>query len=626
MSGKFSLAMAASLLSLMLAACGGDENSSPLAGKGNNNGDIEDGGGQVVAGSINLFSDSPQIGTASGSETTIRATFQDDNGILLSDIPVSFSTSDATLKVVNSVTDENGSANAVLTNPNDPRNRTINVSATAGGMTDTVGVQATGTGISISGPTAVSLGATANYTIRLTDSSGKGISGEAVNIDSSGTNTLSLASQTTSTTGTVSLNFTANSGGTDTITVSAYSGASRVQATVDVQVDQDSFLFSSPAQNATVNLNNTETLTVQLSSDGTAVSGETISFTATRGSLSTTQTTTNSAGQASVGISSSTAGPSVITATVSGGLAATRKIEFVATTPTSIIIQADNTQLRPQQETEITAVLRDAENNLVKGQPVTFSIVSDESNGQLRESQATTDSLGRATVTYEAGNSGTGDGGVVILASTSAGTQPSSQLSLTVGGQPLRITLGTGNEIQEPDSVRYDKEWVAFVTDVNGAPVSGANVELKLLPLSYGKGFYIPTDIDGNGEPDQWVPNRSATCSAEDLNNGNGIIDPGEDLNNNGQLDPSNDATFAPATLTTGEDGSADFSLLYPQSNCSWADFRLTATVEVAGSESKGMAEFTLSCSASDLNNLDVSPPGGVESKYGSATDCSTPN
>ena len=117
------------------------------------------------------------------------------------------------------------------------------------------------------------------------------------------------------------------------------------------------------------------------------------------------------------------------------------------------------------------------------------------------------------------------------------------------------------------------------MTDVTGAPVSGANVELKLLPISYGIGVYVATDIDGDGEPDQWVPNRSATCDAEDINNGNGILDPGEDLNNNGKLDPSNDATFSPATLTTAADGSADFSLLYPQSNCSWADFRLTATV-----------------------------------------------
>lgn len=626
MSGKFAITMAAILLSLMLTACGGDQNSSPLAGSGDNDGAPNDEGGQVVAGSINLFSNSPQIGTASDSNATITATFQDNNGVLLPDVPVRFSTSDAALRVVNSVTDENGVAEAILSNPNDPRNRTINVSATAGGMTDTVGIEATGTSISIGGPTAVSLGATASYTIRLTDSSGKGISGEAVSIESSGSNTLSLASQTTSTTGTISLDFTANNSGTDTVTVSAYSGVSRVQASVNVQVDEDSFSFSSPAENATINLNTSENLTVQLSADGAPVSGESVTFTATRGSLSATQVTTNSSGEASVGISSSTAGPSVITATVSDGLAATRQVEFVATTPTSIILQADDTQLRPQQETEITAVLRDSENNLVKGQPVTFSIVSDESNGQLRESRVTTDSLGRATVTYEAGNGGTGDGGVIILASTSSGTQPSSQISLTVGGQALRITLGTGNQIQEPDTVRYNKEWVAFVTDVNGAPVSGANVELKLLPLSYGKGVYIPTDIDGDGEPDQWVPNRNATCVAEDINNGNGIIDPGEDLNNNGQLDPSNDATFAPATLTTGDDGSADFSLLYPQSNCSWADFKLTATVEVAGSESKGMAEFTLSCSASDLNDLDIAPPGGVESKYGSSADCSNPN
>lgn len=626
MSGKLGAKAAAILLSLMLAACGGDDNSSCLSGvcsdgdSGNG-----DGNGDVVVGSINLFSDSPQIGTASDSQVTLTATVQDSNGILLSDIPVSFTTSDGALEVVTSETDANGTASAVLKNPFDPRNRTINVTATAGGKSDTVGVLAAGTSIAITGPTAVSLGTTASYTVRLTDSAGKGISGEQISISSTGSNSLAAATDTTGATGNLTLNFTANTGGTDEITVSAYSGTSRVEASIEVTVDDDSFLFSTPDQNATVNLNTPETLTVQLNTDGTPVAGMPITFSATRGTLSASQATTDSSGQASVTISSSTAGPSLVTATTSGGLSATRQIQFVATNPTSMIIQADNTQLRPQQETEITAVLRDANNNLVQGQPVTFNIASDESNGELLESQAVTDALGRATVTYRAGTGSTASGGVIINGSTTAGTQPTAQIALTVGGQALRITLGTGNEILEPDNVRYEREWVAFVTDVSGGPVEGATVELKLLPISYGKGYYIQVDVDGDGEPDVWSANRTVTCPGEDVNS-NGLKDPGEDINGNGTLDPSNDATFTPQELTTAEDGSADFSLLYPQSNCSWTDFRLVATVEVAGSESIGTAQFTLSCSAPDLSDIEVSPPGGVVSKYGQSTSCSDPD
>lgn len=635
MSGKFGLTVAASLLSLMLVGCGGDENSSPLAGTNNSGADdgvVDDGGvddgGQAAVGAISLLSDSPQIGTSSASQVTLTARVNDSNGVLLPEIPVTFSTADATLLVSSPVTDASGSAQAILTNSSDPRNRTINVSASAGEVTGSVAIQATGTSMSISGPTAVSIGSNATYTVRLTDSSGKGISGETISLSGNGANTLSQASDTTSATGSVTLTFSAENSGSDTITVSAYSGSSRIQASVEVQVDPDSFLFNDPDPTVveTIDLNTTETLTVVLNSGGSLASGEVINFTASRGALSSSQDTTNASGEATVDISSSTGGPALITATTSSGLTATRQIEFIATNPTSIIIRADNTQLRPQQETEITAVLRDTQNNLVKGLPVIFSIVTDESNGELLESQVITDSLGRATVTYRAGNTGTGNGGVVIKAETSEGTQPSSSISLTVGGQALRITLGTGNEIIEPNTVIYDKEWVAFVTDVNGAPASGANIELKLLPISYGKGQYVATDTTGNGEPDQWVPNRNVTCAAEDINNGNGIIDPGEDLNNNGKLDPSNDATFAPATLTAADDGSAEFSLLYPQSNCAWVDFRLTATVEVDGSESQAIAEFTLSCSAEDLNNIKVSPPGGTESKYGSAAACSDPN
>ena len=208
MSGKFGLTMAASLLSLLLVACGGDSGSSPLAGPGNNNGGGDDDGGQVTAGSINLLSDSPQIGTAPNSEVTITASFQDDKGVLLPDIPISFSTSGAALQVINSSTDESGNAQAILRNPNDQRNRSISVAASAGGMTETITIEATGTSISVSGPTAVSIGATGRYTIRLTDSEGNGIAGEEIDIESSGSNVLALGSQSTSSTGTVDLDFT----------------------------------------------------------------------------------------------------------------------------------------------------------------------------------------------------------------------------------------------------------------------------------------------------------------------------------------------------------------------------------------------------------------------------------
>lgn len=148
MSGKFGLTMAASLLSLLLVACGGDSGSSPLAGPGNNTGGGgDDDGGQVTAGSINLLSDSPQIGTAANSQVTLTATVQDSNGVLLPEVPVTFSTSGAALQVVNAVTDPNGNAQAILTNSSNPQNRTISVTATAGGQTDTVSVQATGTEI-----------------------------------------------------------------------------------------------------------------------------------------------------------------------------------------------------------------------------------------------------------------------------------------------------------------------------------------------------------------------------------------------------------------------------------------------------------------------------------------------
>ena len=387
-------------------------------------------------------------------------------------------------------------------------------------------------------------------------------------------------------------------------------------------VDDDSFYFTAPDPDKLVPLNTEESLTVKLEDNGAPVTGEVVEFSATRGDVSPVQATTDASGLASVTITSSTAGPSLVTAQTSGGLSATRNIQFVATDPTSIIIQANQTQLSPQQETEITAILRDDKGNPVQGQKVNFNIREDESNGDLLQSIAETDALGRATVTYKAGSGSTKKDGVVITASAKGGL--SDEIYLTVGGQALRVTLGTGNDIEEPNRVSYKKEWVVFVSNVNGTAVEGATVELSLLPVSYGKGFY-QTDEDGDGTPDRWTASRTATCPAEDLDR-DGVEDEGEDINGNGKLDPSNDATLTSSELTTDADGSAVFSIMYPQSNCSWTDFRLTATVEVPGSEGTSTKEFTLPCAASDLEDLDITPPGGVDSPYGTGTSCTDPN
>ncbi|MBW3198793.1 Ig-like domain-containing protein [Marinobacter nauticus] len=642
MAWKFLARAAALSLSLLLIACGGDSGSTSLSGVGGGSGT----GGSTTnpdtaqVGSVELVASPVSLDTSTNAQSSITARVKDANGVLLEGVPVSFSaTNGGTLAVSQGETDEAGVASAILTTNGDPRNRTVTVTAQSGSSSDSVNISISGTSIAIAGPSSISLGASTGLRVTLADADGNGIPNETVNLTTN-LGTLSASTLTTSSNGVVDVQLNSGStGGTASIIASAFSGSSTVSATKNIVVAGDRFGFTSPAPNTEVVLNTPQTLTMEWLVDGNPVAdGTQIQFSATRGTLDPANgVATTTGGMASIDISSANAGISTVTASdPSSGLSSDLTFEFVATIPDDINLQATKTQLDLGETSEIIAIIRDAENNLVKNQEVTFSILEDGSGGSLNSSRDITDSQGRASTIYQAGANSSGRDGVVIQA-TVAGSIVDT-VTLTVARQALRLAIGTGNEIIEPDTVRYVKDYVAIVTDANGAPVENANIELSVLPTGYRKGTYaISTD-------DNWViPPGLVFCEAEDANrngqldtedsNGNDLLDPGEDLNGNGVLDtedtnrsdklePTNSATTSAASVVSASDGSADFSLIYPQSHCGWVKVELTATVRVDGSESIESSEFYLSCSASDLSNVDVDPPGGVEGLYGRAQDC----
>ena len=193
-----------------------------------------------------------------------------------------------------------------------------------------------------------------------------------------------------------------------------------------------------------------------------------------------------------------------------------------------------------------------------------------------------------------------------------------------------RIVLGTGNSISELNELQYQLPFNVQVTDNDGNPAENTVVTIKLRNLQYNKGSYQAT-------ADGWNPVYSATCDAEDVNN-NGVLEAGEDINGNGRLDPTNPATisahpnetptFDPitGTIITDENGFGYFSITYPQSEALWVRVRLTASAEVSGTEATEVFEHTLFVLVDDLADTSVSPPGGRESKYGVADNCSDPN
>ncbi|MBC7193074.1 Ig-like domain-containing protein [Marinobacter sp.] len=603
MSGKILARASAISLALILAACGGDENSTCLGGacpeEGGGN------GGQTEAtqsvDSIQLLASTPSIGTAGRDEATITALVRDENGVLLPEVGLQFSASNnGSLNVQSPTTSESGEATAVLTANNDPRNRTITVSAAAGSASGSVNVGVTGTTLSMSGPSAISSGGNATFTVRLTDSASEGISSIPITIESANGNELS-GNTTTDSSGQIQFTLNAQSSGQDTISASAYEGDSRVSSEITVNISSDNFTFNDIADDA-VEIGDTQTVSVTWSRGGAPVVGESVEFATTRGALSSNSDTTDNQGVASVDISSSDVGVAEITASAEGQdnefIEAIQTIEFVSSKPYSVNLRASKKQLTTNDQADIIATVRDVNGNLVKNARVTFNNTNDTTGGTVSPGTVRTDSQGRATATYSSTDAISENDGVEITATITRqdGTQVNQSINLTVAGRALTLILGTGNTIEEPNLTTYDMPWSVIVTDANGNASTNQPVQISALPIEFYKGTY-----SYNGT--LWTPRPyTETCQTNHA----------DELNGTEIANPAS----APRSVTTDEFGSVEFTIRYPQGECNWVRMKLTATSNVEGFSSSNTREFILPCLADDVTDEEVSPPGGSTSPY----------
>lgn len=207
MSGKILARASAISLTLILAACGGDSDSTPLAGSGNNS----DGGTTTTpsdtteAGTIELVASPIRLDTSTNAQSAITARVKDANGVLLEGVSVVFSASNGgTLQVIQNETDQAGTSSAILTTNGDPRNRSVTVTAQSGSVSDAVNVDISGTSLAISGPSSIALGSNASLRVTLADADGTGIPNEPVNLSTS-LGTLSASTVTTSSNGFVDI-------------------------------------------------------------------------------------------------------------------------------------------------------------------------------------------------------------------------------------------------------------------------------------------------------------------------------------------------------------------------------------------------------------------------------------
>lgn len=614
---------------LALAACGGNAGNCDSAFTSS----CSSGGPPVTVANLTVITSLAQVPSDGSKSATITALARDANNNVMTGVVVTFQASSGALTPTQPTTDANGVATATLAAGTDPSNRTITVTATAGNTAATVPVTVNGTTLALSGPSNLVLNNSGNFSVVLTDSAGQGISGAAVTLTSANGNTIASAAAVTDATGRLNFTVTATAGGNDTITAAALGQAQ----TAAVAISTQSFNFTAPANNTKVSLGASQTVTVTWLNNGAPVAGQAVTFAATRGILTpTTPVTTDASGHASVSITSAGAGPSVINASGTG-VSAQLGLDFVATTPSQISVQAGPASVSVQGQSSITTLVRDANNNLVEGATVNFSIVSDPTNGGLSTATAVTNAQGSAQTVYTAGNSSSGANGVVISA-TVTGVAPATA-TLTVGGQTVFLSMGTGNKIvTDLGDAIYQITYTVFAVDSGGAALPNVPVTLKILPVAYGKGAlgcagtatnWQPIYSTSAADPDAY--NGKTLCKNEDTDyTGNidslGVIAgiPVKDYNTSTRLEPGNIAVVAPSSGTTDSGGRLDVTVTYPRDHSYWVEVALVASTIVQGTESSTTSTFLLQGAITDYS-CSIGPPG-VVSPYGVGATCADPN
>jgi len=601
----------------------------------------------AIQQSLTLQTDAPQIPSSAASPANITALLRDANNNALAGVTVTFAATSGVLTVTQAVTDASGIAKATLTAGTDPTNRSITVNATAGSATASIAVAVAGTTLTLTGPSNLVLNNTGSASVVLTNSSGQGIPGAAVAVTSAKGNTLSAAALTTDSAGRATFTVTGTVGGADTITASAQ-GLSK---TLPLSVSTQSFNVTSPADGTKVNLGASQTVTVTWLNNGVPVVGSAVTFAATRGTLTpATPVMTDASGHASVSISSAVAGPAIVQASGTG-VSAQIGLDFVALLPAQISVQAGPASVAVQGQSTLTALVRDINNNLVEGATVNFQIVTDPTNGGLTLASATTDAQGRAQTVYNAGNSSSGANGVTISATVDA-TAITASATLTVGGQTVFLSLGTGNSIDVSQGVAiYQVTYTVFAIDSGGAPVQGVPVTVSILPVAYGKGklscgpgaqYWAPSYSTLTTDPDAYQ--NQPLCLNEDtdytgniaskdpvpppgnctnLTNNASIAGHLKDYNCNGKLDPGNAAVVSPSSGTTDANGRLDVKISYNRDHANWVEVSLVASTIVQGTQSSTTSTFVLVGALADYL-CTVGPPGGT-SPYGVAATCVDP-
>ena len=655
------------VLGFMLIGCGGGDGDDvftvPGEENGGNGGEIvdEDGVAVVVTDLRVLASSGETLTSAEGSTLRVSALVLGEGNKALANVPVRFELPDepniswAPLEdaSVNSsglpLTDASGRVEARLTMLDDPRNRTFTVRAVVGSLSGTRVFQVDGTRLRLTQfQDAFSVGITEEIAVTLEDSLGRPAAGQPVEVDQLDGDSVQIeqgGELVTDANGEARFKVAGVAEGQSDIAIRSAGAATFVS----LLVATDLVTIEAPTRDALLPISEQHDVAARWLASQVPVSGQPLTVSVSRGDLGAAAEgeiveNTNAEGRVSSTLTSDIFGPVQIIARTDAGASGSAWAFFVADTPDRVDVQAFPSTVRvntPGSDTNrsrVVATVRDSDRsgedeegnkvegpgNAVANARVRFRIMADPSGGRLSSTDAVTDRFGRAEVDYIAGELSSGENGVRIEAVVQ-GTEIADETTLTVRGDALNVAFGTGNVLIEDDGnvTRYRMPFEVFVSDAAGQPVSGAVVDFSLWSESYAKGFYrvpIFCGADGCFQGQILSPQRQIECASEDFDR-TGVITVAKDITETDTLIPGNVAVVTPGTVTTDDDGSARFGVLYPRSFANWVEVELSAAARVEGTEGAAASVFWLPALLDDLRWASVSPPGGFVSEFGSGLD-----
>ncbi|EFK06021.1 bacterial group 1 Ig-like protein [delta proteobacterium NaphS2] len=590
--------------------------------------DIEMTGG-LVSG-ISLSTSQGSVSTDNSDSTTITATVLDANNAALKDTTVSFKATSGTLSVPSVVTDDNGQAAVTFSCGNlDNSNRTSTITATAGSVSRQISIQITGTTLELttnfqnleitsSVITSQIDSEKAILTIAAKDAGSNRISNAlitaSVDPSSTGSVILSPSSGYTDNTGELMIEVFGKSKGTAIVKVEGL-GATATQS-YSVGLAGEVFSIISPTEDPySLAKGASVSIVVQAPTQSQVIFATTCGT--WDGGTSAVVTRSVTKGQASATLSSTEACNATVQVydAADANTSDSMKVNIYppADSAARIDLQANSYVVARSiggilNSVVLEATVRDDTFQIVPNVAVSFSISDSTGGGEYVSPPLayTQPGSGKAEATFTSGSVSSGARGVTVTATVVGKATVTDSISIVIGGTAGSVVIGFGTTIESTeDNTSYKLPMSAQVADSNGNPVPGARISLKLWPLQYRTGQWVPlviTELNSNCIPDVF----NTYINEDDTFPGtyfyrNLILDPGEDANSDGLMTPPNSASGSvPEEVVADENGVASFEITYSKSNAAWIFAELTGSTTVLGSETRSTYQFILPWSVAD--------------------------